>query len=154
MNLGQLLALFIGRACLSAIFILSGVRKILSWHGSLDFAHSTLAKWQVSLLDMPLPRSILDMMVAYLPLLLGLALFLELSGGLLILIGIKPRLGGALLLLFLIPTTALFHPFWLFTGDQQSFEMVMFMKNIAITGGLLCLLAIPSRRPYAPPHGK
>jgi len=46
-----------------------------------------------------------------------------------------------LLLIFLIPTTLIFHSNF---GDQ--IQMIMFMKNVSMFGGLLVLLAVGAGR--------
>ena len=51
------------------------------------------------------------------------------------------RLAGAGLILFLIPTTLIFHNFWAQSGMEAQNQMAHFLKNIAIMGGLLMLMA-------------
>lgn len=63
------------------------------------------------------------------------AIALQVGGGLSVLLGWKTRWGAAALLLFLIPTTLLFH--MNFSDQNQVFN---FTKNIAIMGGLLMLI--------------
>jgi putative oxidoreductase len=41
----------------------------------------------------------------------------------------------------LIPTTLLFHNFWAMQGMEQQDNMIHFLKNLAIMGGLLILAA-------------
>ena len=47
---------------------------------------------------------------------------------------------AALLLIFLIPATLIFHGFWAIEGEEQGIQMAMFMKNLSIGGGLLFLI--------------
>lgn len=66
------------------------------------------------------------------PLLLGLAMALMTVGSVLVITGWRARLGALLLLLFLIPTTLLFH------GEVgEVSERIQLFKNLAIMGGLL-----------------
>lgn len=65
------------------------------------------------------------------------AIGFETLGGLMLATGFQPRVGALLLILFLIPTTVLFHP----VADPQQFTM--FLKNLAILGGL-CVVAAGS----------
>ena len=44
------------------------------------------------------------------------------------------------LLIFLVPVTLVFHNFWAVPAQQQQLEMVNFLKNLAIGGGLLIVL--------------
>jgi putative oxidoreductase len=74
------------------------------------------------------------------PLLLVAAMPLMAVGSALVISGWKARLGVILLLLFLIPTTLLFH------GDVSSAqERNQFFKNLAIIGGLLLVADQDSR---------
>jgi putative oxidoreductase len=65
-------------------------------------------------------------------------------GGLSVLLGFAPRVGLALLVVFLVPVTYVMHAFWNI-GDEQmrALEMVNFMKNMALTGAALGLMAVP-----------
>lgn len=57
-------------------------------------------------------------------------------GGLLILLGYKARLGGWLIVVFLIPVTLMMHAFWKETDPmQKQVQMTMFMKNLSMLGG-------------------
>jgi len=51
----------------------------------------------------------------------------------------KAKLGAVLLIIFTLPATIIFHNFWTFEGMEQQMQMIMFMKNIAIIGGLLLI---------------
>jgi putative oxidoreductase len=72
---------------------------------------------------------------------LGIALVIELVGGLAILLGLYTRFTAWILFLYLIPTTFLFHNFWAFQGMDRIDPMIHFEKNLAIMGGLLILAA-------------
>lgn len=65
------------------------------------------------------------------------AIFLLILGGILVLIGYRTTLGSALLLIYFIPVTFILHSFWNDTGDVYREESIMFMKNLAIIGGLM-----------------
>lgn len=69
---------------------------------------------------------------------------LLLAGGLSILFGVRPRVGIALLVVFLLPTSAMMHDFWSVPDPvQRVVEMTSFMKNMALAGAALMLLAVP-----------
>jgi putative oxidoreductase len=71
-------------------------------------------------------------------------------GGLSVILGFAPRLGLALLVLFLVPVSFVMHPFWNMADAQaRSMEMVNFMKNMALTGAALGMMAIPVPWPVA-----
>ncbi len=102
----------IARVLISAIFLMSVWGKITNPVGTQQFmaAHG-----------MPLTGLFL----------IG-AIILELGGGLSVLLGYKARVGAIALLVFLIPTTIIFH-----TKFSEQLQVIMFMKNLAILGGLL-----------------
>jgi putative oxidoreductase len=66
------------------------------------------------------------------PLLLGAAMALMAVGSVLVISGIRARQGAILLLLFLVPTTLLFHNE---VADPQ--QRIQLFKNLSIIGGLL-----------------
>jgi uncharacterized membrane protein YphA (DoxX/SURF4 family) len=69
---------------------------------------------------------------------------LLLAGGLSILFGAWPRVGIALLVVFLLPTSLIMHDFWNVQDSMQRVgEMTSFMKNMALAGAALMLLAVP-----------
>jgi len=115
-------AAVVGRVLLSAIFLMSGLHKITAWSQT---ASGMKAEGMVAV-----------------PVFLAGAIVLELAGGLSVLLGFKARFGALLLIVFLIPTTLIFHDFWQYSGDQMQNQMQHFMKNLAILGGLFIVLAL------------
>lgn len=71
------------------------------------------------------------------PQFLALAILVELVGGFALLVGFKGRWAGALLFCYLVPVTLVFHNFWALTGPEAQVQLVNFLKNMAILGGLL-----------------
>jgi putative oxidoreductase len=67
------------------------------------------------------------------------AIVVEILGGLSIILGLWIRAGAAALFLFLIPATLIFH-----TDFSQQTQMIMFLKNLSIMGGLLLVVAFGS----------
>ncbi len=65
------------------------------------------------------------------------AIFLLVLGGLMLLTGYRSRFGATLLLLYWIPVTLIVHSFWNDPPEVQRMQSILFMKNLAITGGLL-----------------
>lgn len=67
------------------------------------------------------------------------AILLLLFGAMTILLGYRMRLGALLLLIYWIPLTFIVHDFWREdpAGATYRLQSILFMKNIAITGGLL-----------------
>jgi putative oxidoreductase len=112
--------LLLGRVLLSAIFILSGLGKLPHFH---DIAGMMAGK------GIPLAS------VA-----LAITLLIEIGGGLLVLTGFQAKSAALVIALWLIPVTLVFHHFWGIPGEQQQEQMVNFLKNVAIIGGLLILV--------------
>lgn len=108
-----------GRVLLSIIFIVSGFSKLFAFHA---LAGILVAK------GFPLAN------VAA-----GVAIAIEIVGGLAILTGFKAKVTAWIVFLYLIPTTLLFHNFWTMQGPMRMDNQVHFMKNLAIMGGLLLL---------------
>ena len=110
------LAGLIGRILLVLIFINSGIGKIGNFEGTAQYMAKS---------GMPFPHFFL----------VG-AIFLELAGGLCVVLGYFTRFGAFLLVIFLIPTTLIFH-----TNFADQNQVIMFMKNVSMFGGCLVLLA-------------
>ncbi len=105
---------FVGRIFISIIFLMAGFSKITGYAGTEAYMQA-----------MGVPS-----------VLLPLVIFTEVVGALLIIIGYKTRLVAFLLAGFSIISAVLFH---LDFADQT--QSIMFMKNIAIAGGFLFLVA-------------
>ena len=105
----------LARVGLSAIFIWSGINKIMNPVATME---------NMSAHGMPLTSFFLVWAIA-----------LEIMGGLSVLLGIKTRWGAAMLIIFLIPATLIFH-----TNFSTELEQAMFFKNLAMLGGLLMLI--------------
>jgi len=110
------LGILIGRILLALIFLKSGIGKVENFSGTAQY----MAGY-----GMPYPSFFL----------FG-AIFFELVGSISVILGLFMRLGAALILIFLIPTTLIFHN--IFVDPKM---MIHFMKNASIFGGFLILLA-------------
>lgn len=69
------------------------------------------------------------------------ALILMSIGALLVFIGYFARVGAVFLLLYWIPYTFIVFSFWNDPPDLQRMNALHFMRNLAVAGGLLLLLA-------------
>lgn len=79
--------------------------------------------------------------------LLYCAIFLLVMGGLMVLTGYRSTLGAILLLIYWVPVTFIVHDFWNYSKEEGLREQsILFMKNIAIIGGLLMLAGKGSGR--------
>ncbi|MGD9126538.1 MAG: DoxX family protein [Planctomycetia bacterium] len=116
----EYLTLPVGRLFLSLIFLLSAINKMMNWSHTADLMRGEGMKW--------------------VPFFLIMAVIVEIGGGLSVLLGVKARLGALALLIFLLPVTLIFHDFWQYADLEQTMQMIHFLKNLAIMGGLLVLL--------------
>ena len=116
------LAVFAGRIFLALIFVVSGIGKITGYAGTAVY----MASKGLPMVDVLLP----------------LTIAVELGGGLLLALGWKARWAAAALFLFLIPTTLIFHQFWGIDPKLVPMQKIHFLKNVAIMGGMLMVLAI------------
>jgi putative oxidoreductase len=74
-----------------------------------------------------------------------------LAGGLSVLSGVQPKIGLALIAGFLAGVTPVMHRFWEIDDPQQRMgEQVNFLKNMALMGSALMLMAVPE--PWPQPH--
>ena len=115
-------AMLLGRLFLALLFVVSGIGKIAGYAGTA----ALMASKGLPLVEILLPLTIL----------------VELGGGLMLAIGWKTRWAAAVLFLFLIPTTLIFHQFWGIDPKMVQMQKVNFLKNVAIMGGMLMVLAM------------
>jgi putative oxidoreductase len=102
------------------------------------FAYSGIAK----ALDMPATAAaIATHLPARFATVLGwAAVVVEIAGALMLALGLRVRIAAAVLAVFTIVVTALFHDFWqLGPGAVRDAQLVQFSKNCAVLGGLLLL---------------
>lgn len=112
--------LLLGRFAISAIFLVAGIEKFLDFEGTSQY--------------------MLSKGLSFVPILLVISALVEILLALALIIGFKTRWAAFILFLFLIPTTYLFHDFWNLPKEESLIEFIMFMKNLAISGGLLYIM--------------
>lgn len=117
----------IGRILLSAIFFFEAIDSALYFDKTKDSMTHHGLTWNQDML------------------LYGAILFL-LLGGTMVLLGYRSSLGAILLLMYWIPVTFIVHDFWAYPEDQIRLQKILFMKDMAIIGGLLMLLGKGSGR--------
>jgi putative oxidoreductase len=110
----------LGRTMLALIFILAGVGKIMDPAGTTSYMQS-----------MGVPGILLWPSIAF-----------ELIAGVCLVIGYKTRWAAISLAIFSLVTAVIFH-----RNFAEGVEMYLFLKNIAMAGGLL-LLAVGGRTAF------
>jgi len=106
-----------GRVLMSAIFIMAGINKMTAYAGTQGYMEG-----------MGVPGALLPLVI-----------LLEVGGGLAVLLGWQTRLAAFLLAGFSVLSALIFHANF---GDQT--QTILFMKNLAMAGGLLFLVAGPA----------
>jgi putative oxidoreductase len=115
MQLIQSLSAPVGRILISLIFVTSGFNKLINFAGTQAYMESA-----------GVPGMMLPLVIA-----------VELLGGLAIILGWQTRVAAFLLAGFSLLSAILFH------GDSSDqMQMIMFMKNLALAGGFLMIVAL------------
>ena len=107
---------FVGRLLIGLPFAMSGLSKLAAIGPTTDMIRAA---------GLPLPSFALAVSVA-----------VELGGGLLIVAGFQTRIVAAVLALFSLATAVSFHSNF---ADQN--QMIHFLKNVMMAGGLLQIVA-------------
>jgi putative oxidoreductase len=111
----------VGRVLLAVMFVYSGYGKIGGFEGT---AHSIGSK------GLPLPE-------------IGaaIALVVEFIGGLMLVIGWKARWAAIAMAVFTAVATYFYHDFWHMAEGARMTNEIMFLKNVAVIGGMLLVVA-------------
>jgi putative oxidoreductase len=109
------------RVLMALLFVPAGFGKIAGFAGTVGYIGSV---------GLPLPQ-------------LGavIAIVVELGLGLALLVGFKTRISALVIAVFTVVAGVFFHAYWSVPAEQVMINQIMFMKNIAIAGGLLTLVA-------------
>lgn len=103
-----------GRVLVAHIFLLAGLQKIGNYAGTQGYMES-----------MGVPGVLLPLVIVA-----------EVGGAIALIVGWQTRVAAAGLALFCMLTAVLFH-----MNFADNIQMIMFMKNISIAGGLLYIAA-------------
>lgn len=119
-NIGDI-ASFAGRVMISPLFLLSGWGKVSAPTATIGYIGSV-----------GLPLAVLGF---------AIAVVIEIGGGLALLLGYRARIAATLMAVFSIAAAFGFH-----RNFADPNQIVHFMKNVAIAGGLLQILAFGAGR--------
>ena len=109
------------RVLLALMFIIAGVSKFGDMAGTTGYIASK---------GLPMPQ------------LLALASgALEVVAGIALAVGFKARWAAAALAVFTLLASLLFHNFWAMPPEQVMTNQLMFLKNLAVIGGMLLVVA-------------
>ena len=116
----------IGRILIAVLFVPAGFNKLMGFAGTVGYISSA---------GLPLPQVGAAIAVA-----------VELGVGLMLLAGFKTRIAAIVLAVFTVAAGLFFHNFWAMPADKVYVNQLMFMKNLAIAGGLLAFAALGAGR--------
>ena len=109
----------IGRIFLSVLFLIEGVGKIFTQEQVITYMD-----------DYGVPD------ILFIP-----AVIVEILFPLLLIVGYKTRLAALVLALFTLTVTIIFH-----TDFDDGMQLISFLKNLAITGGFMIVIAYGSNK--------
>ncbi len=111
----------VGRLLIALLFVPAGLSKIGGFDGTVGYIASK---------GLPAPS-------------LGavIAILVEVGLGLALAFGFKTRATALVLAVFTVVAGIIFHNFWAMEAAQVMVNQIMFMKNLAIAGGLLGVVA-------------
>ena len=112
---------FTGRILLALIFIMAGFNKIGGFAGTAGYIASK---------GLPMSEVVTV-----------LTIIVEVGGGILLVVGWNARWAAAALAIFTLLAAFIFHAPWAATAAMAQAETINFMKNLAIAGGLLQVVA-------------
>jgi putative oxidoreductase len=113
-TMSQAISQVLARVFLGQIFLLAGINKISAYSGTQAYMDA-----------MGVPGALLPLVI-----------ILEIGGGLAVIIGWKTKWVALALALFTLVAAIIFH-----RNFSEQMQLILFMKNIAIVGGFLLLVA-------------
>jgi len=130
----------LARIFLSVIFLASGINQIIYWKDTEKRFMDIIAEWQTYTVSSEGLQTVFSAMAIWAPILLMAMTFLEILGALLLLFGMREKLGAVLLVIILIPTTILVQHFWFSETNVRELQLSFFLRDLAILGGLLVVI--------------
>lgn len=115
---------FVGRLLLGGAFVFAGIRNILN---------APLLAQLMAARGVPLAQTML-----------WLGIVLQIMAGALLIAGIWTGFAAAILTLFLLAATPMFHNFWNHQGAERAAKINGAVGNVALIGGFLAVIASAS----------
>jgi uncharacterized membrane protein YphA (DoxX/SURF4 family) len=113
----------LGRILFGGFFLYNGINHLRQAKSMAPYAKSK-----------GIPEPELAVKLSAVPLILG---------GTSLLLGVKPKLGAAAILGFLVGVSPVMHNFWRYDDPNQRMnEMINFMKNTALAGAAMALMGV------------
>lgn len=112
--------ILLARIAITVVFVYSGFGKLTDFQATVGYMDS---------LHTPMPQ-----------LAAAIAVVMEFFVGIALMLGLWVRPLTLLLALFSLGASVLGHPFWTMEGADRAMNLVQFLKNLSIAGGLLLLM--------------
>jgi putative oxidoreductase len=120
MTMNQNATALAGRILLALMFLIAGIGKIgAGFAGTVGYIGSV---------GLPMPQVVA----------VG-TIIVEIVASLALIVGWKTRWAALALAIFTVAAALLFHNYWAMPANQQMMQQIIFMKNLAVAGGLLML---------------
>lgn len=107
----------LARILISAIFVYSGISQLIHFDATVH----VLAAAGIPLATVAA----------------AIAILIDLGGSAMLIIGWQTKLAAVVLFIYLIPVTIMFHNFWAAPPQMHEMQLLNFLKNLGIMGGLL-----------------
>jgi putative oxidoreductase len=117
----QSIAALVGRILLALMFLGAGISKFSNLDGTAGYIGSA---------GLPVPMLLAIATAA-----------LEVVAAVMLIVGWQARWAALALAAFTVLASVLFHNYWAMPAEQQFTQQLMFMKNLAVSGGLLMVFA-------------
>lgn len=127
MSFGENISPLLGRALLALFFAVIGLQQVQDWEGA-----------RLNLLSHGInpPDAIL-----------AVAVVLEFGGAVALLLGFRTKLAALALFVLTLAASVALHDFWQIDDAEHSYaQMQLFIRNIAIAGGLLVIFGMGAGR--------
>ena len=112
----------VGRVLLALMFVLAGLSKFGSLAGTAGYMASA---------GLPASTALAALVAAF-----------EVVAGLALALGFQARWAALALALFTLLAAVLFHQYWAAPAGQAMVQQLMFMKNLAVAGGMFMVAAL------------
>jgi putative oxidoreductase len=120
MTMNQNATALAGRILLALMFLIAGIGKVgAGFAGTVGYIGSV---------GLPMPQVVA----------IG-TIIVEIVGSLALIVGWKTRWAALALAIFTVAAALFFHNYWAMPANQQMMQQIIFMKNLAVAGGLLML---------------
>ncbi|KPK33388.1 MAG: hypothetical protein AMS24_01140 [Chlamydiae bacterium SM23_39] len=127
--------LFFGRISLALVFIMLSINRILNWEESERILLAAFGDW-LSFFNNAFMQRTISFFMEWVGAFLLLIIFFESISGIFLFFGKKIRLAAFILSITLFFTNFIYNPFWMMNNDKWENHMIVFLRNIAVLGGL------------------